>query len=75
MPTTAGELPQRIAKKRGHRVVVALDEFQEITELGGTKLEKILRSHIQMHDSVSYLFAGSKRHVLTDMVMNRGRAF
>ena len=29
------DLPERIAKKRNKRMVVALDEFQEITELGG----------------------------------------
>jgi hypothetical protein len=69
------DLPQRIAEKRGRRMVVALDEFQEIAEFGGTKIEKILRSHIQTHNSVSYLFAGSKRHILTEMVMNRSRAF
>ena len=69
------DLPERIAKKRGRRMVVALDEFQEITELGGTRIEKTLRSHIQNHHSTSYLFAGSKRHVLTEMVTNRARAF
>ncbi len=69
------DLPERIAKKRGKRLVVALDEFQEITEMGGARIEKILRSYIQNHQSVSYLFAGSKRHVLTEMVTNRARAF
>jgi len=69
------DLPERIAKKRGRRVVVAFDEFQEIAELGGARIEKMLRSYIQTHESVSYLFAGFKRHVLTEMVMNRSRAF
>jgi len=69
------DLPERIAKKRSRRMVVALDEFQEIAELGGTRIEKTLRSYIQTHQSTSYLFAGSKRHVLTDMVTNRARAF
>jgi len=69
------DLPERIAKKRGQHMVVALDEFQEIAELGGTRLEKMLRSYIQTHQSTSYLFAGSKRHILTEMVTNRGRAF
>lgn len=69
------DLPERIAKKRGKRMVVALDEFQEITELGGARIEKTLRSYIQNHPSTSYLFAGSKRHVLTEMVTSRARAF
>ena len=56
-------------------MVVAFDEFQEIADLGGARIEKTLRSYIQNHSSVSYLFAGSKRHVLTEMVTNRSRAF
>jgi len=69
------DLPERIAQKRGQRMVVALDEFQEITDLGGIRIEKTLRSYIQNHHSTSYLFAGSKRHILTEMVTDRARAF
>jgi len=61
------ELPAVVARKRGARVVVALDEFQEIRTLDGPRLEKLMRGAFQTHRGVGYLFAGSKPHVLRRM--------
>lgn len=69
------ELPQKIAQKRKKRFVVIFDEFQEIANLGGEKIEKAMRASMQRHSSVSYLFAGSKRHMMYSMVSDRNRAF
>ncbi len=69
------DLPERIAKKRKKRVVVVIDEFQEISNLGGLSMEKELRAVIQLHSNVSYVFAGSKRELLLDMVQQQNRAF
>ena len=60
-------LPERLAEKRGRRLVVALDEFQEIRRFPGAALDKSLRSHFQVHRRVSYLFAGSQESALRDM--------
>ena len=68
-------LPQQIAKTQGKRFVVVLDEFQEIMRLGGENLERQLRAAIQDHMDVSYLFAGSKPHMLIDMVSEKTRPF
>jgi hypothetical protein len=68
-------LPERIAKAEKKRFVVVLDEFQEILRLDGENLERQLRAAIQHHKNVSYLFAGSKTHVLTDMVSDETRPF
>jgi hypothetical protein len=68
-------LPEQIAKTQGKRFVVVLDEFQEITRLGGEVLERQLRAAIQHHTNVSYLFAGSKSHMLIDMVSAQTRPF
>jgi AAA+ ATPase superfamily predicted ATPase len=68
-------LPQKIALQEKKKFVVMLDEFQEIEKLGGAALEKQLRAAIQSHNRVNYVFAGSKRHVLYDMISNRARAF
>ena len=57
------------------RWIIAFDEFQEITKLNGESFEKILRSCIQHHKNVSYLFLGSRTHVLKDMFNNKNRAF
>jgi len=68
-------LPERIAKSQGKRFVVVLDEFQEIFRLGGEELERQIRAAIQHHSNVSYLFAGSKSHMLIDMVSDGSRPF
>ncbi len=68
-------LPQKIALQEKKKFVVMFDEFQEIEKLGGAALEKQLRAAIQSHNRVNYVFAGSKRHVLYDMISNRARAF
>ena len=69
------EAPQRIAKKRNKNFIVVFDEFQEITNLNGEVIEKGMRACFQHHDHVSYLFAGSRRHIISDMVSNKRRAF
>jgi hypothetical protein len=68
-------LPQRIAESEGKRFAVVFDEFQEIMRLNGGILEKQIRAAIQHHTHVSYLFAGSKTHMLIDMVSDETRPF
>lgn len=68
-------LPERIAKAEKKRFVVVLDEFQEILRLDGEALERQLRAAIQHQKNVSYLFAGSKPRILTDMVSDETRPF
>ncbi len=69
------EAPQRIAKKRNKNFIVVFDEFQEITNFDGDAIEKGMRACFQHHDRVGYLFAGSRRHIISDMVTNKRRAF
>ena len=69
------QLPERIARKKGTRFVVMLDEFQEASIIGGDVLEKQLRAVVQTHTEVSYVFAGSKRHLLYEMVHDEKRPF
>lgn len=69
------ELPQKLALKRKRNFVVVFDEFQEIRNFNGEAFEKSLRSCIQHQRNVAYLFAGSKTHMIEDMVFNKNRAF
>jgi AAA+ ATPase superfamily predicted ATPase len=62
-------------KRKGKYGVVVFDEFQQITETNGEKTERRLRSAIQTHEHVSYLFVGSKRHLLLDLFSNPNRPF
>ena len=62
------ELPQKLAEKRGQRVVVAVDEFQGIAELADTdRYDAVLRSSWQHHSSVCYCLYGSKRHMMLNL--------
>ncbi|ALM76344.1 AAA family ATPase [Thermococcus barophilus] len=56
------DLPQKLALDKGKRVVVVFDEFQELAKFDN--LLKLLRSRFQHHDKVSYIFIGSKRHLM-----------
>lgn len=69
------DLPQKIAVKKRRRAVVVLDEFQEILGYDGETIEKGMRALIQHHNRVGYVFAGSKRHLLEDMIGQESRAF
>ena len=69
------ELPQKIAARYKRRVVVIFDEFQEVENIGGAAFEKLLRSYIQHHKDVCYVFMGSKTTVMFDMFNDPKRAF
>lgn len=71
----AYDLPQKIAERRKKKFVVIFDEFQEIAALDGDKIEKAMRASIQRQNKVSYLFSGSKRHLMYSMVSDKNRAF
>jgi hypothetical protein len=63
-------------KRKKLKACIALDEFQEITELPESKkIEGILRSHIQFHKEIAYFYVGSRRRILNDMFLNKSRAF
>lgn len=63
-------------KKRKLPACIALDEFQEITELPEAKsIEGTLRSHIQFQKEISYFYIGSRRRILQDMFNNKARPF
>ncbi len=55
-------------------MVVTFDEFQEVISYGGDAFEKSLRKLIQRHDRISDIFAGSQRHLITEMFNDRKRA-
>lgn len=57
------------------KLAVAFDEFQEISKYGEAAFEKHLRKSIQRHNNISYIFAGSQKHLLAEMFANSKRAF
>lgn len=59
-------LPARLAEQ-GKLVCVLFDEFQEIVRLNGHDFQRELRSIIQHHSHVSYIFCGSKQHLISQI--------
>ena len=57
------------------RCVVAIDEFQQITRYSEKNVEAILRTHIQHCKNAEFIFAGSERHILTEMFNSYSRPF
>jgi AAA+ ATPase superfamily predicted ATPase len=68
------ELPAKIADERDQRVVLILDEFQEIVDLD-PNFPKLLRSVFQGQPDVCHVYLGSKRHVMRDLFSNANEPF
>ena len=69
------ELPERLCPDNRH-VVIALDEFQEVTGLGlGVQFERTMRSIVEKQRHVSYIYLGSKTHLLERMFAAKSRPF
>lgn len=67
--------PQEFAVREKKTVVVMFDEFQEIVGIGGEALEKLMRAVIQKQRNVGYVFCGSKKTMMSEMVSKKSRAF
>lgn len=57
------------------RVVVVMDEFQQITEIQDHTIEAAIRNAMQYSKFVSYVFSGSNRHMLLNMFNSKSRPF
>jgi hypothetical protein len=57
------------------KLVIAFDEFQEVTNYTEEGFEKRLRSFIQEHSNICYIFSGSQQHLITGMFNSNNRAF
>jgi len=64
-----------ILEKQNTRVIIAIDEFQQITEYPEKNIEANLRSQIQFLTNTTFIFCGSKRKLLIDMFSSAKRPF
>ncbi len=70
------QLPEKIARKKGCRIVVCIDEFQQIAEFEDSKtFQKQLRTVWQLQKSVSYCLFGSKKHLMTELFEKKSLPF
>lgn len=70
------DLAEKIAVEKGLRMVICIDEFQNIAEFTNPLFfQKKLRSHWQKHQHVAYCLYGSKRHLLMEVFTNSSMPF
>lgn len=69
-------LPEIIAEKKGIKIIIFLDEFQNLASFHDYEnFEKKMRSVWQRQKNVSYCFFGSKRHMMSDIFNNPSKPF
>jgi AAA+ ATPase superfamily predicted ATPase len=67
-------VPARIAAERKRRVVVVLDEFQEVVDIDAN-LIKLMRSVFQEQPDVAHIYLGSKRHMMRRIFSDENEPF
>lgn len=55
--------------------IVAIDEFQQIANYSNKNVEALLRTYVQQYPQVRFIFAGSQRHLMTQMFTSPSRPF
>ncbi|MFN3841243.1 MAG: AAA family ATPase [Cyclobacteriaceae bacterium] len=70
---SVSELLKIIAKQK--KVVIALDEFQQILSFKETQVEGWLRAEAQQHNSIRFVYSGSQQRVLHEMFGSHKRPF
>jgi len=75
-PDDVLDLAERIAIKLKKKLVLCIDEFQNISEFEDSLgFQRRLRSHWQLHQHVSYCLYGSKRHMLMEVFSSPSMPF
>ena len=74
-PTYSLEEIFRTLESAGKKCLVAIDEFQQITNYPEKNIEAELRSHIQKLTNTQFIFSGSERHLLEEMFLDSARPF
>ena len=69
-------LPERIAADKGIRIIVCIDEFQQLAEIPEySAMEGKMRSVWQKQSNVSYCFYGSKKHMMLNIFGDSQKPF
>lgn len=55
--------------------LVAIDEFQQITNYADNRIEALLRTYIQRCTNAHFIFSGSHRHLMTEIFISPNRPF
>lgn len=70
------QLPETIAKQKGIKIVICIDEFQQIADFPDSlTFQKKLRGIWQLQSNVSYCLYGSKKHMMETMFQSQSHPF
>ena len=70
------DMAEQIAQDKKISLVICIDEFQQISGFEDPDaFQSKLRSHWQLHQHVAYCLYGSRRHMMTEIFTNPGKAF
>ena len=56
-------------------IVIAIDEFQQIRDYPEQNMEALLRTYIQQTHNLTFIFCGSKKHMMADIFANEKKPF
>lgn len=57
------------------KILLAIDEFQQIREYPEKNVEELLRTYIQRVRNIQFVFCGSKKHLMADIFANAKKPF
>ena len=70
------DLAEKIAQQKKIRIVICIDEFQNLSRFNDPLLfQQRLRASWQHHSNVSYCLYGSKKHMMLDIFENKNMPF
>lgn len=60
---------------QNEHIVIAIDEFQQIRDYPEKNMEALLRTYIQQTHHLTFIFCGSKKHLMADIFSNEKKPF
>jgi len=60
---------------QGSKTVLAIDEFQQITDFPEKNMEALLRTYTQQLQNIRFIYCGSKKSLMIDLFSNVKRPF
>ena len=61
--------------RQNEKMVIAIDEFQQIRDYPEQNIEALLRTYIQQTHNLCFIFCGSKKHMMADIFANEKKPF
>lgn len=60
---------------QNEHIIIAIDEFQQIRDYPEKNMEALLRTYIQQTHHLTFIFCGSKKHLMADIFSNEKKPF